>query len=315
MDFLITIILLAYLGLLIGATDTTSAFLLGSRFLSPKKCIVVVAAVILLGSILFRENVEEVVGEKLLEISLSEIDVLTILFSSAIWISLARLLKLPISLTYITIGSSVGVGMFKNGVNFSSLAVLSIAWFILPLIALLFTIFLVKILNRAFSLRVRGLKQRIKITRISFILLFLATLLAGFSKGGNITGNIIAFAAKLYHNSDFLGWIVGIFIASGLIYLGEKVVKNVGLNLIELDPIKSLCGMFSTSIILLFSTLLGIPISETYILIASLAGIGIGKGIWVNFRSLTLLLAFLTISFLFSALTSFLIESSYYQYS
>jgi PiT family inorganic phosphate transporter len=84
---------------------------------------------------------------------------------------------------------------------------------------------------------------------------------------------------------DFVLILTGISIAVGIIILGRGVIENIG-NITELHPSTAFAAEIPTAIILFVGTILGIPLSGSHMLVASLVGLAKArhvpteKGLW-----------------------------------
>ncbi|TFG16190.1 MAG: inorganic phosphate transporter, partial [Promethearchaeota archaeon] len=91
--------------------------------------------------------------------------------------------------------------------------------------------------------------------------------------------------AGLEVNLDFILLIAGLSLASGIVVIGRGVIKNVG-TITELHPSTAFASEIPTAVILFFGTLLGIPLSGSHMLVASLVGLSkarrapMSKGLW-----------------------------------
>jgi PiT family inorganic phosphate transporter len=97
------------------------------------------------------------------------------------------------------------------------------------------------------------------------------------SRAGNDVGNAVGVLTG-FEGTVALPevWVLlligGIGIGIGLYFLGRKVLKNVGKNIIEMRPSDAFAVQTATMIILLGATLWGLPISGTVILIFAIIG-------------------------------------------
>ncbi|MBA7686545.1 hypothetical protein ES703_94995 [subsurface metagenome] len=79
--------------------------------------------------------------------------------------------------------------------------------------------------------------------------------------------------------------ITGFSLASGLVILGRGVIKSVG-TITELHPSTAFAAQIPIAVILFFGTILGIPLSGSHMLVASLVGLAKArcaptrKGMW-----------------------------------
>ena len=68
-------------------------------------------------------------------------------------------------------------------------------------------------------------------------------------------------------------------IVLGLICYGYKIMQTVGSHITQITPIRGFCIQFSTSIIVIVASGLGIPVSTTQTMIGSIFGVGLVRGL------------------------------------
>ncbi len=76
-------------------------------------------------------------------------------------------------------------------------------------------------------------------------------------------------------------WVLafgGFGIVIGLATYGYKVMAAVGSKITEVTPIRGFCAEFATATTVLASSLLGLPISTTFVLVGAVMGIGMARG-------------------------------------
>ncbi|TFF87717.1 MAG: inorganic phosphate transporter [Promethearchaeota archaeon] len=230
----------------------------------------------LLGTFFLGRNVSETVGKEILFIEISDPIILTILISTAIWLICSSIFSIPISTTHATIGSIIGIGLFLggiNGLNWIKIFEMSIWWALSPIIGYVISYGCYKLISELITQRISGLKSFEKIQNIFSYILLVVISLTAFSRAGNDCSNSIGIlVGKESLNINLALIITGMGLASGIIVLGRRVIKNVG-TLTELYPSTAFSAEIPTSIILLVGTLLGIPLSGSHMLVASLVGL------------------------------------------
>ena len=68
---------------------------------------------------------------------------------------------------------------------------------------------------------------------------------------------------------------MGIALISGLWFVGRYVIKTVGSGLTEMHPASGFSAELSAAAVVMTSSLLGLPVSSTHILIGAVLGVGI----------------------------------------
>ena len=274
----------------IGANDETMATLYGSKTLRMKELLILATIFAILGALILGEGVSETVGNNLLSIEVTTSIVLTILISTAIWLIVSSALGLPISTTHATIGSIIGVGVLLGGgfgINWFTILEMGIWWILSPVIGYIVTYFAYKAIHKVIINRLSGFRSFEKTEKyFSYILLGVICWTA-FSRAGNDCSNAVGIVLGAGAGIDvtLLLIITGLSLASGIVILGRGVIKNVG-TITELHPSTAFASEIPTAVILFFGTLLGIPLSGSHMLVASLVGLAkarrapTSKGLW-----------------------------------
>ncbi|MCW4020858.1 MAG: anion permease [Candidatus Bathyarchaeota archaeon] len=290
------IILLAGLGLAfyvawgMGSTDGTMAPLAGSGFVSVNMAALLGSIMTFLGALFMGERVEKTIGKNLLVGIVTETDILIIVFSIATWLMVASYWRWPISATHSSIGASIGLGVIKwgvGGVAWENMSGVVVAWIASPLIGFIGAAVFTKVLKRFLRSRVTGLRQQMKMARISAFFLLFWVSLSSFSGGANDVANATAFLSALpEYNSFLVRAFAGIGMIVGLLILGRKVIRSVGLNLVELNPITGLAMQISVALTMFAGTWIGLPLSGTHVLVGAVTGLGLAEGVWINTKGL-----------------------------
>ncbi|NVM57392.1 MAG: inorganic phosphate transporter, partial [Desulfobacterales bacterium] len=76
-------------------------------------------------------------------------------------------------------------------------------------------------------------------------------------------------------------WILfmgGIGVGGGLFAFGRRVMETIGKNITEITPIRGFCVQFGAATTILACSRLGLPVSTTHVLVGSVVGVGIMRG-------------------------------------
>ncbi len=73
--------------------------------------------------------------------------------------------------------------------------------------------------------------------------------------------------------------IGGVGIVIGLATLGYRVMETVGRNITELTPSRGFAATFASALTIVIASRAGIPVSTTHILVGSVLGVGMARGI------------------------------------
>lgn len=101
---------------------------------------------------------------------------------------------------------------------------------------------------------------------------------------GPIVGVTQALKGIVASSAPTAPWILafgGCGIVIGLATYGYKVIETVGRKITEVTPIRGFSAELGTASTVLFCSLLGLPISTTFVLIGSLMGVGLARGFGV----------------------------------
>ncbi|HHD56746.1 MAG TPA: inorganic phosphate transporter, partial [Desulfobulbaceae bacterium] len=77
-------------------------------------------------------------------------------------------------------------------------------------------------------------------------------------------------------------WILmvgGLGIVAGLVTLGYRVMLTVGTKITELTPSRGFCAELAAASTVVLASRTGLPVSTTHILVGSVLGVGMARGI------------------------------------
>jgi phosphate/sulfate permease len=285
---LVFIIVSIFISFAIGGNDETFATVHGSKTLFMKEILIVASILAIAGAFFLGRGVSETVGKDLLNISVDNALVMTILISTAIWLTISSALGLPISTTHATVGSIIGVGILLSGifgVNWITILEMAIWWILSPIIGYIVTFYVYKLINKYVIRKLSGFKAVERSEKIFSYILLGVICWTAFSRAGNDSSNAVGILVGIGLDVNFVLIITGISLAGGIAVLGRRVIKNVG-NITELMPSTAFASEIPTAIILFIGTILGIPLSGSHMLVASLVGLSKArrvptkKGLW-----------------------------------
>ncbi len=300
--FVLSALLAFYIAWSIGANDETMAVVAGSGFTSIGIAVAIGALMDFLGAVVASEAVEKTMGVSLLAFTPTDKDFFIILFATATWLVIASYRGWPISTTHSAVGAALGIALLRRGlegVNAGVVWKILSGWVFSPIFGLLGSFILYKVFEHLYLKRSssRGIVLDLKVAKACSIALVAWAAATSFFRGGNDAANATAFLLRIYPYPLYVRLLGGVGIALGLIILGRRVVKNVGTQLVVLDPATGLTVQLSTALTLAFGTLMGFPLSGTHVLVAALAGIGLAKRSWINLANLKEILLTWVITF------------------
>lgn len=123
------------------------------------------------------------------------------------------------------------------------------------------------------------------------MMLFTASSMA-FAHGSNDVANgigplaavisIVKSGGQVMQTSAMPAWILmvgGLGIVAGLITLGYRVMLTVGTKITELTPSRGFCAELAAASTVVLASRTGLPVSTTHILVGSVLGVGMARGI------------------------------------
>jgi PiT family inorganic phosphate transporter len=260
MDYvlLLALIVAFYVSWSIGSNDETMAPLAGIGFIDILMITVIGGVSALIGAITLGQRVEHTMGQELIVGSVTSLEALIIVFSIATWVTLSSWRGWPISTTHSAVGSAVGMGLIKwgiQGVAWGRVLAIMGAWVASPLVGLAFSYLIAKVLMRIIKSKIRGLVNYVKAARLSAYTLFALGVAMSFIRGANDIGNATAFVnVQSGYNPVVIRALIGVGMTFGLIILGRRVLKSVGVELVELTPYRGLFAQLCATFILFGGT-------------------------------------------------------------
>jgi len=70
----------------------------------------------------------------------------------------------------------------------------------------------------------------------------------------------------------------GLAVGGGLFAFGTRVMETIGKNITEITPIRGFCAEFGAATTILICSRLGLPVSTTHVLVGSVVGVGLMRG-------------------------------------
>ena len=129
------------------------------------------------------------------------------------------------------------------------------------------------------------------VERVFVVLVVLTACAVAFAHGSNDVANAIGPLAAVVQvvregaagvTSPVEPWMLmigGVGIVIGLATLGYRVMETVGRNITELTPSRGFAATFASALTIVIASRAGIPVSTTHILVGSVLGVGMARGI------------------------------------
>ena len=179
---------------------------------------------------------------------------------------IADLIRAPMSVSMslvgVLAGLSIAEGAFKSGIYVAEVAFM---WVAAPLIAIAFSFYILRILNRS---KPKNFWHRLQIHKILLIALALST---SYVLGANTLGLIVATGG--FSLSMVALAVVAIFIGTFLLSAGE--IRRVSEELFLMRYPNATTTLLTSTVLVEAATLLRIPLSNTQALSAAVFGAGI----------------------------------------
>ena len=235
----------------------------GARILSGRTARMLGAAGIACG-LLFQGRAMLHTTQTLLPVA-SDVLVSELLFVTIAVFLIAKALRAPLSLSMSLVALVLGVAVHRQlpadyGYAFRVIAM----WAVAPVAAVAFGFFFLRAVGLA---RPRDVWRRIVAYKV---LLVLCSLLAAWVLGANTVGLIVALGGF-----DLWAVLVALLaVVSGCLWLSGGEIRRVGEDLFSLRYTNALASLLVSTVLVEFATLLGIPLSSTQALSASVLGAG-----------------------------------------
>ncbi len=204
------------------------------------------------------------------------------LVGSILWVYFATYKGLPISASHSLIGGFIGAAFAKAGLGSLQLAgIFKVLIFIViaPVLGMIggfiFFALIMWIFRRADPKKVNRWFRRLQLISATSY---------SITHGANDAQKTMGLIAILLFSSGFLGeeffvplWVIiasYTVIALGTLAGGWKVIKTMGMKLTKLRPVHGFCAESAGSLVLAFTSIMGIPVSTTHVIAGSIAGVG-----------------------------------------
>lgn len=127
--------------------------------------------------------------------------------------------------------------------------------------------------------------------RVFVVLVFMTASSVAFAHGSNDVANAIGpFAtiinieqgADIASKTTVAPWMLmvgGVGIVVGLATWGYRVIETIGKKITQLTPSRAFSAELASAITIVLASRLGIPVSTTHILVGSVLGVGLARGI------------------------------------
>jgi inorganic phosphate transporter, PiT family len=285
LSILFLILLALVFDFLNGFHDSANsiATIVSTRVLKPKYAVLWAAFFNFIAFLLLNLHVANTMGHGIIDIAIVDQRIIFgTLVGACVWDVITWYFGLPTSSSHALIGGLIGAALVKTGQQaliWSGIMKTVAFIFISPMVGLLLAWFLGSIVywacRKTTPRKVDNIFRRVQ--------LFSA---ASYSigHGGNDAQKTMGIIASLLFSAGLLGtkfyvplWVVlacYATIAIGTMFGGWRIVKTMGQKVTKLKPVDGVCAESSAAITLIFSTILGIPVSTTHTITGAIMGVG-----------------------------------------
>jgi PiT family inorganic phosphate transporter len=319
------------LGWSLGANDAANIFgsAVGSKMVSFRKAAIIASIFVILGAVFQGSGTSETLGK------LGAVNAIggafTVALAAAITVYLMTKFAIPVSTTQAIVGAIIGWNLFTgNPTDNKELTGIVATWISGPVLGGVFAILLYIVL--------KNIKKHLSIHIIRFesfvrVGLLIAGAFSAYSLGANNIANVVGVfipSFSLYPldlglfklSSEQQLFLLGsLAIAIGILTYSNRVMEQVGSNIMQLSSEAALVVVLAHALVLfifsssgfsLFVENIGlppvplVPVSSTQVVVGSVIGTGLYKGIRnINFRIIGEIAAGWILTPLFSGLLSF----------
>ena len=268
-----------------GMNDAANsiATVVSTRVLSPRLAVLWAAFFNFVAAFGFGVHVANTIGKGIVEMAVvNEYLILSALVGAIIWAYLCTHLGLPISVSHSLIGGLAGAAVMKAG--FGSLVpggLMKVGLFIVlsPLIGLILGFFFMAVVLWIFkNTSPDRVDQTFRIGQL------LSSAVFSLGHGTNDAQKTMGIIALALFSAGYLGdtfyvpfWVVlsaHFCIALGTYLGGWRVVRTMGMRLTHMKPIGGFCAETGGAIVLMGTSLAGIPVSTTHTITGAIMGVG-----------------------------------------
>ena len=282
---LILIILALSFDFLNGFHDSANsiATVVSTRVLSPRYAVAWAAFFNFVAFLFFGLHVAGTIGKGIVDINIiDKYIIFGALMGACAWNIITWYLGLPTSSSHALIGGLIGAALVKAGTApllWSGILKTVSFIFISPIVGLILGSFFGRVIYTLFRnstpSKVDHFFRKGQLVSAAFY---------SMGHGGNDAQKTMGIIASLLFSAGILGktfyipnWVVlscYAAISLGTMFGGWRIVKTMGQKVAKLKPVDGFCAETGAAITLFTSTALGIPVSTTHTITASIMGVG-----------------------------------------
>lgn len=291
-----------FMGWSLGANDAANIFgtAVSSGIVKFRKAAIIASVFVILGAVFQGSGTTHTLSE------LGSVDALggafTIAICSAIVVAFMTHYKLPVSTSQAIVGAILGWCYFTStSIDYTVLTQIVGVWVVGPILGAVFSALLYLLVR---SIIRKSTLHLIKMESIIRFSLIVVGAFGAYSLGANNIANVvgvfvnsfkftISFGGLNIGSVELLFFLGGLAVSFGILTYSRKIMETVGGGILALTPEAAIAVVLSLGMVLFifsstnlsnFSVLLGfpaiplVPVSSTQIVVASVMGIGLVKG-------------------------------------
>lgn len=269
-----------YVGWNIGANDAGNCIgtAVGSGLLSFRKAALLVGAFALAGAALQGDHVMKTLGKGIVQSELPSLAIIVALLCAGLFVTLATLMRLPVSTSQVIVGAVGGIGVAVGAeLNLSTLGSIALVWVVCPVLTAIISGLILMISRKLLG----PLIEHDFWQRLPNGLLIASAAYLAFSLGANHVGTAMGPITNLgvTLSPAMIGTLGGAAMAVGALTFGKRVTKTVGGGIARLDPMSAFAAQLSAALAVHFFSLYGIPVSTSQAVVGAILGVGLLNGV------------------------------------
>ena len=277
---IVAIIICVLLAMNIGGNNSAAEMgpAFGADVRSKKEAVILIAVFSMIGAIFAGDKVVHTIGRDLLNFNSLEQNfgmVIVILFSAAVVIGTANILRIPIATAHAMVGSVIGAGVYYGSVNWGRMSVIIVWWLLTPLASLVISYLLGRYVYKRLLGWIEALPGQPMVQILFRGYITVSGCYMAFSAGSNslakAVGPIVGAGILQINTAAILG---GLGMAAGACIVGHRLLHTVGKGITELDPLKATLIEIVCGTIVLIASRAGMPVSLAEIITCSVIGFG-----------------------------------------
>lgn len=283
LDYTFAFLLFALtLSSLIGGENgsTTMAPSHSAGVLNPRLLTILSGIAIMLGALLIGKNVAITIGKKLVPPDILKQNLYTLCYyvNSSIYIALAIFFKVPIATTHMVTLTVVSIGIHTGELNSQKFFNILKWWLFTPTLAFVGGF----LFEKYIYFRLVDFSARYDIEKVRNVFKFFVVASGtyfAFSAGANNLANSMGVISVRFDNSyyDFILTIGSLSFGFGAVLLSPRILRAVGEKIFKLGILRASVLQVMEGTIILFASILGIPVSINETITSGIIGISCAR--------------------------------------